>query len=105
MKPGLAQSSVPRSAQCVALKVVRSCLSPLRFVAVVAVVALVTFVSVVTGLITIGRGDHEGRPYISFCINSMELSVRLLRNNARKRKYQPVLVCLQRLIALVVRLV
>ena len=66
MRPGLARSSVPRSAQCVALKVFRSCLSPLRFVAVVAVVALVTIVSVVTRLITIRRGDLHGRPWVGW---------------------------------------
>ena len=63
MKPGLAQSSVPRSAQCVALKVVRSCLSPLRFVAVVAVVAVVALVSVVTfitGLPLYYKSERKG---------------------------------------------
>src|SRR6266700_37283 len=38
-------------------------------------------------------------------INSMEPPARQLRSNARKRKYQPALACLQRLIVLVVRLV
>ena len=51
MKPGLARSYVHHSVLCVALKVFRSWLSPLRFVAdvaLVAVVALVAFVAVVT---------------------------------------------------------
>ena len=47
MKPGLVRSSVHRLVLCVALKVFRSCLSPLRFVAVVAVVALVAVVAFV----------------------------------------------------------
>ena len=47
MRPGLARSSVHRSALCVDLKVFRSCHLRLCFVALVALVALVAFVSVV----------------------------------------------------------
>jgi hypothetical protein len=44
MKQGPARSSVHRSVLCVALKVFRSYLSPLRFVAFVALVAFVSIV-------------------------------------------------------------
>ena len=86
MKPGLARSSVHRWVLCVALKVSRSCLSPLRFVALVADVALVAFVAFVTGLITIRRGDLHGRPWMGWGVLSVNLAHIVEQGQAPNRR-------------------